>query len=256
MLQKPSLIIINMIINLIYNSNLIKLHDAFLDAGSYFKTNGSVGSLFSLNPLYLGSSYYCGFLPVFWPRAHHSIDNLCWILACRHVRHSCFSATKTSVSTRSIIIKSQSHRIKYSPCLVILCYFLTQVAELLQDNHDTWMQKIWLKTIHLWQWLPLLLLPDWNQTSYGYLPPKDRDQSDMILPIVLQHLCPPYVSFFGLGAVSAAVMSSADSSILSASSMFARNIYQLAFRQSVRVPTIIHICTVWDTGCKHQSYNQ
>lgn len=55
----------------------------------------------------------------------------------------------------------------------------------------------------------------------------------MILPIVLQHLCPPYISFFGLGAVSAAVMSSADSSILSASSMFARNIYQLAFRQSV-----------------------
>lgn len=55
----------------------------------------------------------------------------------------------------------------------------------------------------------------------------------MILPIVLQHLCPPFVSFFGLGAVSAAVMSSADSSILSASSMFARNIYQLAFRQSV-----------------------
>lgn len=54
----------------------------------------------------------------------------------------------------------------------------------------------------------------------------------MILPIVLQHLCPPFVSFFGLGAVSAAVMSSADSSILSASSMFARNIYQQAFRQS------------------------
>ncbi|XP_077437087.1 high affinity choline transporter 1-like isoform X2 [Vanacampus margaritifer] len=73
---------------------------------------------------------------------------------------------------------------------------------------------------------------DWNQTSYGALSPKDKDESDMILPIVLQHLCPPYVSFFGLGAVSAAVMSSADSSILSASSMFARNIYQLAFRQS------------------------
>lgn len=63
----------------------------------------------------------------------------------------------------------------------------------------------------------------------------------MILPIVLQHLCPPFVSFFGLGAVSAAVMSSADSSILSASSMFARNIYQLAFRQSVST-TLIHVC--------------
>ncbi|KAI4805119.1 hypothetical protein KUCAC02_009749 [Chaenocephalus aceratus] len=77
---------------------------------------------------------------------------------------------------------------------------------------------------------------DWNQTSYGALPPKDMDQSDMILPIVLQHLCPSYISFFGLGAVSAAVMSSADSSILSASSMFARNIYQLAFRQSAPIP--------------------
>ncbi|KAG7239762.1 hypothetical protein CRUP_018329, partial [Coryphaenoides rupestris] len=75
----------------------------------------------------------------------------------------------------------------------------------------------------------------WNQTSYGAVAPKDRDQADMILPIVLQHLCPPFVSFFGLGAVSAAVMSSADSSILSASSMFARNIYQMAFRQSVRL---------------------
>ncbi|TSK17997.1 High affinity choline transporter 1 [Bagarius yarrelli] len=73
---------------------------------------------------------------------------------------------------------------------------------------------------------------DWNQTTYGPVPPMKKDESEMILPIVLQYLCPPYVSFFGLGAVSAAVMSSADSSILSASSMFARNIYKLAFRQS------------------------
>ncbi|CAI5656432.1 high-affinity choline transporter 1 [Oreochromis niloticus] len=82
---------------------------------------------------------------------------------------------------------------------------------------------------------------DWNQTTYGSLPPKDKDESDMILPIVLQHLCPPYISFFGLGAVSAAVMSSADSSILSASSMFARNIYQLAFRQSASDREIVWV---------------
>ncbi|XP_034417942.1 high-affinity choline transporter 1-like [Cyclopterus lumpus] len=85
---------------------------------------------------------------------------------------------------------------------------------------------------------------DWNQTSYGSLPPKDRDQSDMILPIVLQHLCPSYISFFGLGAVSAAVMSSADSSILSASSMFARNIYQLAFRQSASDREIVWVMRI------------
>ncbi|XP_048826201.1 high-affinity choline transporter 1-like [Brienomyrus brachyistius] len=85
---------------------------------------------------------------------------------------------------------------------------------------------------------------DWNMTTYGAMPPMEKDESDMILPIVLQHLCPPYISFFGLGAVSAAVMSSADSSILSASSMFARNIYQLAFRQSASDREIVWVMRV------------
>ncbi|XP_043957378.1 high-affinity choline transporter 1-like isoform X2 [Gambusia affinis] len=85
---------------------------------------------------------------------------------------------------------------------------------------------------------------DWNKTSYGAEAPKDKDEAAMILPIVLQHLCPPFVSFFGLGAVSAAVMSSADSSILSASSMFARNIYQLAFRQSASDREIVWVMRI------------
>ncbi|XP_062303470.1 LOW QUALITY PROTEIN: high-affinity choline transporter 1-like [Osmerus eperlanus] len=85
---------------------------------------------------------------------------------------------------------------------------------------------------------------DWNQTSYGPVSPKEKDEADMILPIVLQHLCPPFVSFFGLGAVSAAVMSSADSSILSASSMFARNIYQMAFRQSASDTEIVWVMRI------------
>ncbi|XP_030642803.1 high-affinity choline transporter 1-like [Chanos chanos] len=85
---------------------------------------------------------------------------------------------------------------------------------------------------------------DWNQTTYGPIPPMEKDESDMILPIVLQHLCPAYISFFGLGAVSAAVMSSADSSILSASSMFARNIYQLAFRQSASDREIVWVMRI------------
>ncbi|CAL8124475.1 unnamed protein product [Orchesella dallaii] len=74
---------------------------------------------------------------------------------------------------------------------------------------------------------------DWNKTEYGVIhgmDPASRGESNMVLPLVMHHLTPEIVSFFGLGAVSAAVMSSADSSVLSASSMFARNIYRLIFR--------------------------
>ena len=80
---------------------------------------------------------------------------------------------------------------------------------------------------------------DWNMTNYtGGLTDDFNirpEEARMVLPLVLQHLTPSYISFFGLGAVSAAVMSSADSSVLSASSMFARNVYKLIFRQSVIV---------------------
>jgi high affinity choline transporter 7 len=51
-------------------------------------------------------------------------------------------------------------------------------------------------------------------------------EAAMILPLVLRHLTPPFVALLGLGALAAAVMSSVDSSILSASSMAAWNIYR------------------------------
>ena len=79
--------------------------------------------------------------------------------------------------------------------------------------------------------------PDWKKTAfYSGVPINDTVtfEKAMILPMVLQYLCPPVVSFIGLGAVSAAVMSSADSSILSASTICARNVYKLVFRQKVR----------------------
>ncbi|XP_012283006.1 high-affinity choline transporter 1 [Orussus abietinus] len=84
---------------------------------------------------------------------------------------------------------------------------------------------------------------DWNETGYGSFPKTDTETS-MILPMVLQYLTPDFVSFFGLGAVSAAVMSSADSSILSASSMFARNVYKLIFRQRASEMEIIWVMRV------------
>lgn len=65
-------------------------------------------------------------------------------------------------------------------------------------------------------------------------------ETSMVLPMVMQYLTPDWVAFFALGAISAAIMSSADSSVLSASSMFARNIYRMLLRQSVS-STVVHI---------------
>ncbi|XP_011302945.1 high-affinity choline transporter 1 [Fopius arisanus] len=84
----------------------------------------------------------------------------------------------------------------------------------------------------------------WNMTDYQGPWPLEEAQTSMILPMVLQYLTPDFVSFFGLGAVSAAVMSSADSSILSASSMFARNVYKLIFRQRASEMEIIWVMRV------------
>ena len=90
---------------------------------------------------------------------------------------------------------------------------------------------------------------DWNMTSYTDLTVngtlKDGDAT-RILPLVLQYLTPSAISFIGLGAVSAAVMSSADSSTLSASSMFSRNIYKLIFRPKVRVENRLNMSAICD----------
>ncbi|XP_048763868.2 high-affinity choline transporter 1-like [Ostrea edulis] len=89
---------------------------------------------------------------------------------------------------------------------------------------------------------------DWNRTAFvtkdNFNASEISSRSSDILPLVLQYLTPEWVSFFGLGAVSAAVMSSADSSILSASCMFARNIYKMIIRQKASEKEVIWVMRI------------
>jgi high affinity choline transporter 7 len=99
---------------------------------------------------------------------------------------------------------------------------------------STGLYKVNISTIYMYRFMIIL---DWNMTDYDIAKNiTSPEATKLILPLVLLHLCPKFVAFIGLGAVSAAVMSSADSSVLSASSMFARNVWKLVFRNHVCNP--------------------
>nr|KAG5689871.1 hypothetical protein BaRGS_002382 [Batillaria attramentaria] len=67
--------------------------------------------------------------------------------------------------------------------------------------------------------------------------PRDghANQSSMVLPLMLKEFTPDAVSIIGLGAVSAAVMSSMDSAVLGSSSMFTHNVYKASIRPKMAV---------------------
>ncbi len=88
-------------------------------------------------------------------------------------------------------------------------------------------------------------ITDW--TSMG-LPEPETAAS--ILPHVMRYLTPPVVATIGLGAIAAAVMSSVDSSILSAASMSSWNVYRPMFKPDISPENLAKIMRrcIWIIG--------
>jgi len=73
------------------------------------------------------------------------------------------------------------------------------------------------------------------------------DNPSLSLPLVIRYLTPGWVAVVGLGAILAAVTSSMDSSMLSASSMFSWNILKPLSRRPVSINKSVRI-SIWVIG--------
>ena len=87
-------------------------------------------------------------------------------------------------------------------------------------------------------------------TDWGVLGLPEPVNSAAILPHVMRYLTPTYVAAIGLGAVAAAVMSSVDSSILSAASMTGWNVYRPLINPDVSSENLYKILKrcIWILG--------
>lgn len=144
------------------------------------------------------------------------------VLACKSARVACVSSLVGAVASVILAIP---------PCVIGVVGGSTG-----KDAKKNFRLQLHIILIHpsiLYVMSVHPLVADWNLTTYpGEIPIPPSKQSS-ILPLVLQYLCPVPVSVIGIGAVSAAVMSSADSIILASASVFTKNVYCEIIRPKV-----------------------
>jgi high affinity choline transporter 7 len=88
-------------------------------------------------------------------------------------------------------------------------------------------------------------VPSWESLGASAEP-----SAALILPFVVRYLTPWLIATIGLGAVAAAVMSSVDSSILSASSMASWNIYRPIVKPNINNQSLTKVIkkSIWIIG--------
>ncbi|GFR97262.1 high-affinity choline transporter 1 [Elysia marginata] len=92
---------------------------------------------------------------------------------------------------------------------------------------------------------PIIMgVADWNATNYDGPVPIPRNMTSFILPLALNYLSPLPIAILGIGAMSAAVMSSADSCILSTSSVLTKNIYQDIIRPKASEKELVWVLRI------------
>ncbi len=86
---------------------------------------------------------------------------------------------------------------------------------------------------------------DWS--ALGFPQP---EKAATILPHVMRYLTPTLIGTIGLGAIAAAVMSSVDSSVLSAASMSGWNVYRPLFKPDISSENLLKIIRrcIWIIG--------
>ena len=97
---------------------------------------------------------------------------------------------------------------------------------------------------------PILIGIIGDGVSWESLGAPPLESPALILPYVVRYLTPPAIATIGLGALAAAVMSSVDSSILSASSMASWNVYRPLFAPEIASEKLSKVIkrSIWIIG--------
>lgn len=87
-------------------------------------------------------------------------------------------------------------------------------------------------------------------SSWASVGAPDLQEVSITLPYVVRYLTPSYIATLGLGVVAAAVMSSVDASMLSASSMASWNVYKPLVKPNISAPDLSKVVKrfIWIVG--------